>query len=262
MLREHVTALEAAITVCLSDPRPRTVHRLRTMTRRIEGQFALLAAVPGVPKHEILADKTRRDLKKIRRAAGSVRDLDVQMDLIDSVRSTSRSKPLRDDSSRLRAALEELRKDNANQLRKLLRHRGVNLARRMEKLLDALQPVESLSLSPTELAALAREWFQKNTPAKPAGSHDDPGYLHAVRRKAKLARYISENAPKTAVSARRLASAFEKLQQAGGEWHDWLILAAEADDTLGSSSPLTKEFTRRCRLSLTAYKRRLSRGIA
>ncbi len=90
-LREHVTALEAAMMVCLADPRPRAVHRLRTMTRRIEGQLALLAMLPASLCKQS-AKKLRRILKKFRRAAGEVRDLDVQVDLIDGVESASPSK--------------------------------------------------------------------------------------------------------------------------------------------------------------------------
>jgi len=261
-LREHVNSLEAAITVCLADPKPRAIHRLRTTTRRIEGQFALLATVPDVPKHDRLANKTRRDLKKIRRAAGNVRDLDVQVDLIESVRSKSRNRTLKDDAAKLSARMESVREDNAKQLQKLLQRYGGDLAKRLGKLMNTLEPVASRALSQTELAALAREWFRKNTPAEPSDGHDDPDYLHTVRKKAKLARYIAENAPKSALSARRLAQGFENLQQAGGEWHDWLILAAVADDELGGPSPLAKAFTRRCHLALRAYKRRLNSGIA
>ena len=232
------------------------------MTRRIEGQLALLAMLPDIPLQDSLTKKLRRDLKKVRRAAGEVRDLDVQDDLIGGVQSASRSKSLLHDSSQLRAVIEAMRRSNADRLQKLLRRYGVELAGRMEDLLDTLQPVESAVLTPAEIATIARDWFQKNTPAEPADGHDNPDYLHAVRKTAKLARYISENAPKAATDARTLARSFEELQQAGGEWHDWLVLAALADKQLGTASPLTRTFTRRCRLSLQAYKKRLSSGVA
>jgi CHAD domain-containing protein len=247
--------------ICLADPRSRAVHRLRTTTRRIEGQLALLAMIPDILTHDSLAKKIRRDLKKVRRAAGSVRDLDVQVDLIDSVQSASRSQSLTHDSSCLRAVVETERENNADRLQKLLRRYGVELAGKMEELLDTLQPVESTTLTSAEIAALARDWFKKSTPAEPAGHDDDSDYLHAMRKTAKLARYISENAPKTAVDTRKLARSFEELQQAGGEWHDWLVLSALAANQLGSDSPLTQNLTRRCRRSLQAYKKRLSSEV-
>jgi CHAD domain-containing protein len=218
--------------------------------------------IPDLPMHDTLAKKTRGDLKKIRRAAGGVRDLDVQVDLIDSIQTASRNKSLTHDSSQLRAVVQATREENANRLQKLLHRRGVELTEKMENLLDTLEPVESAALTPSEIASLARNWFQKNTPAAPTGDSDHPDYLHAVRKTAKLARYISENAPKTVSDARNLARSFEELQQAGGEWHDWLVLAALADSKLGASSPLTKVLTRRCQLSLQAYKKRLNSGIA
>lgn len=260
-LREHVAALETAMMVCLARPKPRAVHRLRTATRRIEGQFALLGMVPDIPMHGEHLARTRSDLKKMRRAAGDVRDLDVQQDLIDSVESTSRSKPLQRDAAQLRAHVGEMRKEHAARLQKLLHRRAMKLTARLEELLDALDPAESAALVPEAVATLARDWFQQNVPAAPTGT-DDPDYLHAVRKTAKLARYIAENAPKAATVARELARSFERLQQAGGEWHDWLVLAALADKRLGTSSSLTKVFVRRCRLSLEAYKKRLSGGIA
>lgn len=261
-LREHVTALEAAITLCLAGARPRAVHRLRTTTRRIEGQFALLAAMPNLPALDARAIKeARRSLKKIRRAAGAVRDLDVQVELIDDVQASG-STALLHDVSRLQAKIEATREDDTKRLRKLLRGRGVELAGELENLLETFEPVESLSLTPAELIALARDWFQKNTPTEPPGDADDPEYLHAVRKTAKLARYIAENAPKSAASARKLARGFEDLQQAGGEWHDLLVLAEKAREMLGEASPLTEALTQRCQLALKRYKQRLVDGVA
>src|SRR5215468_252577 len=82
-LRQYITELEAAILLCLDDPAKKPVHRLRTMTRRIEAQIALfeMLHVPKVYSKE--ARDARRLLKKIRRAAGEVRDLDVQRDNIE-----------------------------------------------------------------------------------------------------------------------------------------------------------------------------------
>lgn len=262
-LREHVAALEAAMMICLASPKPRAVHRLRTTTRRIEGQLALLGMVPAIPMHdEQKTMKTRRNLKKMRRAAGGVRDLDVQQDLIGSVESTSRSKSLQHDAAQLRAHIEEMRKEHAASLQTLLRRRAAELTGSLEELLDALDPAESAALTPAEIATLARDWFQRNVPAAPTDSADNPDYLHAIRKTAKLARYIAENAPKGASVARELARSFEELQQAGGEWHDWLVLAALADKRLGASSQLTTVFAQRCHLSLEAYKKLLSGAIA
>jgi CHAD domain-containing protein len=257
-LREHTTALEAAVIVCLADPERRSVHRLRTTTRRIEGQLALLAAMPGVPEHEKQGRRVRRILKKFRRAAGGVRDTDVQIELLDSVASSSSSPSLRRDSTKLHSHLKAGRGKAAQRLLKLLRRNGAELAGTMEKLLEVLEPAQSLSISPTKLAALATNWFSQNIPQDFRSNPEDPDQLHAIRKTAKLARYMAENAPKSASGVRDRARAFESVQEAGGQWHDWLVLASVADKELGSASVLTKSFTRRCRLALTAYQRRLN----
>ena len=258
-LREYVTALEAAVTVCLADPKPKPVHHLRTATRRIEGQLALLNIMSGVPDHDKPARRVRRILKKLRRAAGEVRDLDVQMEMLDSIAS---ARSLQHDSSRLHERMKAGREKAAGSLVKLLHRRGADVAGMLESLLDALRPAESVAVSPGQLMTLARDWFAQNAPQELHGNLDDPDQLHAVRKTAKLARYIAENAPKSAVQTRRLADAFESVQEAGGRWHDWLVLAAVANDKLGASSPLTMSFTRRCRSALAAYRRRLDERLA
>jgi CHAD domain-containing protein len=256
-LREHVTALEAAITLCLAEPKPRSVHRLRTTTRRIEGQFAMLALLPEIPEHGKLARKAQRILKQLRRAAGKVRDLDVQLDLIESVTPQRASPAFERDCSVLRTMLEGQRAEAAEKLQRKLLRRQAQIAVQLESLLEALKPVEGFALAPVQLTTLARDWFAENEPSEPDGGTDDPDYLHALRKNAKLARYIAENAPKSAKTPRRTAASFESVQEAGGHWHDWLVLARIASDHLGPSSPLSKLFTQRCRLALTVYRRHL-----
>ena len=77
ILQEHTRALEAALTVCLADPGHKPVHRLRTETRRVEAQIELLSHIPEMPEHRTEADRFLRTLKRLRRAAGVVRDFDV-----------------------------------------------------------------------------------------------------------------------------------------------------------------------------------------
>jgi len=261
-LREHVTALEAAITVCLADPKPRAVHRLRTSTRRIEGQFTMLALIPEIPAHDRLARKAAKLLKRLRRAAGKVRDIDVHLDLIQSLTPEKGVPALERDSAELRAVLEDHRDDAADKLLRKIRRLQADVGAQLESLIEALESVEGLAVSPAQLTAMARDWFADNMPREPAGNPDDPDYLHAVRKNAKLARYIAENAPKSAKTPRRLSASFELVQEAGGHWHDWLVLAGIAEERVGTSSPLTKAFAHRCQIALTVYRRRLREAAA
>lgn len=256
-LREQVTALEAAVTQCLAAPKAKPVHRLRTTTRRIEGQLSMLETLPRVPKHSKEAGEARRLLKKLRRAAGNVRDIDVQMDLIGEVAPKNCASEMKDDAAKLREKLDADRGDLAGQLGKVLKKRQSQVTRVLEDLLKALEPLEKFSLSSMELTALTERWYRGNVPQETAGAEDDPDYLHGIRKVAKLARYIAENAPKNAKRPRKLAEEFESLQQSGGEWHDWMVLAEIARDKVGGSSALTKALERRSRMALTAYRRHL-----
>jgi CHAD domain-containing protein len=256
-LREHVTALEAAMTLCLAEATPRPVHRLRTSTRRIEAQLILLEFLPGLPPHEKPAHRARRLLKKIRRAAGQVRDIDVQIDLIAAETPDDVPKLVRKNSRKLREALEEQRAEEAGNLIDILHKHQAKLALTLESLLTTIAPAEPLTLAPTQLSSLIRSWFIQNSPAEPTGDPDNPEHLHTIRKTAKLARYLAENAPKSARTPRKLARTFESIQQAGGDWHDWLILSTIARDELGESSPLAESFTNKCHSALATYRRRL-----
>lgn len=256
-LREYITALEAAITLCLADPKTKPVHRLRTMTRRIEAQLALLTLLPEIPDHDKLARKTKRILKKLRRAAGNVRDIDVQIDLIQSIADEKPTREITKDSKQLQDDLEKERKRSATRLLDTLDQRQSGVTLPLEDLLDTLESAENLSLSSTQITKLAKSWFKTSLPPARNGDTDDPDHLHTIRKQAKLARYIAENAPKEARATRRFAQSFEDLQQSGGEWHDWLVLAEIAEKKLGSSSPLTSELSERSKIALGAYLQHL-----
>jgi len=246
-LREQITNLEAAITVCLADPSPKPVHKLRTSTRRVEAQFTLLSLLPDLPSHRKPEKEARRLLKKLRRAAGTVRDLDVQIDLIEEKTSASTKKA----SDDLTEALRHQRVQAAVDLLRILNKHQGKLTRSLESLLEDLDPAKSQALPSTRLKSLVQDWFTQNIPSETLP--DDPDQLHAIRKTAKLARYIAETAPKSARTPRKLAAAFESLQQSGGEWHDWLILSAIAYDKLGDS-PLTQAFRGNCKTALTNYR--------
>lgn len=255
-LREHVTALEAAITLALADPESEPVHRLRTSTRRIEAQLELLSLLPDLPDHAEPARKVRKLLRKLRRAAGIVRDLDVQRKLIKEQQIEAKmhtqspaSRELRKQAGSLRRKLKRRRSTESEHLLRTLRAEQNKLVPALEHLLKTLSPAEHLRLSPTRLSQLTLGWYQRTTPA--IQPHDDPDTLHAIRKSAKLARYIAEPA------AGKLSSTFEALQQAGGAWHDLLTLAHISEKHLGLHSPLTQTFIRDRDTALEVYRQAL-----
>ncbi len=259
-LRENTQSLEASVLVCLAKPGKKAVHALRTTTRRIEAQLELLSMLPDLPPHDKPRRKALRLLKKLRHAAGQVRDIDVQRDLIrdEAAQNGHANRSLRKEARHLRRELKQQRDTEAGHLLDLLqKHRG-KLPIVFGKLLHALAPAESLSLTEARLTSLVREWYAQHigdqTSAAPS---QEPAHLHQIRKHAKLARYLAESAPQSAANARRLATHFENLQQAGGEWHDWLLLADIAAGELGKSAELPDLFSAHADHSLDLYKRRL-----
>lgn len=242
-LRELVTSLEAAITLTLADPKPSPVHKLRTTTRRIEAQLELLTLLRDLPKHDKAAAKARKLLRKLRRAAGRVRDLDVQRDLVQSKS---------DEADQLHSLFKHQREQAVQKLLDTIHKRQVKLTRALETLLETLAPAKSLTVPAKDLATLALDWYVLNAPVTATQDHRQ---LHNIRKTAKLARYIAESANST--PTRSLARTFESLQQSGGNWHDWLTLSDIAHHELGDSSRLTQTFTRCCEKSLTEYQAHL-----
>jgi CHAD domain-containing protein len=259
-LRDAATSLEASILLCLAVPKKETVHRLRTLTRRIEAQLELLAMLPGLPHHEEQARNTARLLKKLRHAAGQVRDIDVQRDLIRNQAAASTngaahpSHGLRHQARHLSTTLKHQRDEAEAHLLRLLHKQRMQLPLAFEELLKTLAPAESLTLTEPHLTTLVLDIYHNSH--APSAIPQDTAALHEIRKRAKLARYLAESAPASA-AARRLASRFERLQQAGGQWHDWLILTDIATREFGDSAPLAQRFAAETRTALRTFQRRL-----
>ncbi len=270
VLRDAIRSLEAAVLACEATPKKKHVHRLRTWTRRIEAQLELIAMLSGAdsgsdsPSHESPPvkhrDRALRLLKKLRRAAGRVRDLDVERDLVAKEASRARGRShagaaIRDDARTLRRDLRRHRGKEADALLQLLKKDRKRLPLVLKRLLDALAPAKKVTLSEEKLIALVRDWFHRcEIDPIPSGAVE----LHAIRKRAKIARYLAESAPECAARAHRLARQFEDLQQVGGTWHDWLQLAELAAGVLGESSQLAQRFSVHADRALHIYTHKLT----
>ena len=249
VLREHVTALEAAIELTLVKPRRKPVHQLRTSTRRIEAQFELLglleAEEPTLAGVSERARKLRKLLAALRKAAGKVRDLDVQRDLIRDALDPDAPRSTRADAKHLRRKLKAERAEEAAELLKALEGHARKLGPKLEKVFKRLEPARPLSVSAGKLEKLVRTWYDQHT-AGAGDSHDD---LHSIRKAAKLARYMAESGEATAT-----AQEFENVQQMGGAWHDSLTLRDVAHDELGKRSKLIAIFAHHEQATLEHFR--------
>ncbi|HZY63975.1 MAG TPA: CHAD domain-containing protein [Edaphobacter sp.] len=243
-LRELVTSLEAALTVVAAKPKPKPVHHLRTITRRIEAQIELLAMLSGAEKKRKATEEPVELLGKLRKAAGRVRDIDVQRKLIKSG-TGSQSKEAR----QLRKILKQHRhKEEARLLNTLEEHRS-KLAKALEVLVEAKEAAKPAPFAVAKLADLVCDWYTHNSPAVSQSAEQ----MHEIRKAAKMSRYMAESISEDS----KLAQIFEEIQQAGGRWHDWLMLNQIACEELGDSSTLAKLFAQRCERSMAEYKRYL-----
>jgi len=199
------------------------VHTFRTTTRRLQ---TLLEEV--MPERDRNQKKLLKMLGEIRKRAGKVRDLDVQLAALRSLKTPQ--EPRR--KTQLVQGLLELRAKHEKKLRKNLTKQTI---REIRKRLNRAARGTDLKAARDPLA-LARQMLKQAAP--PAGTLAED-VLHQYRIVIKSARYAAELAPKSAESERFIAQ-LQRLQDAIGNWHYWLTLTNTAAARLGdvNQSPL------------------------
>ena len=251
-------AMHQMLAACLEDsgtPEVEHVHQLRTGTRRVEATLEMLAREAGARGLVAAAERARqrwlRQLKKVRQAAGAVRDLDVHRDLLgehylphgrpakdrvgqelDVAATTAHEEPpLVAQAYALDRWLAAERTGAAHALRHALRRRDAKLDEAEKDFVSAFA-ARSSSLRARSRAAgvLALEDYMRLMDAMP---RLDAENLHDFRKGAKKARYVAESdaADKAAVA---IAKAIRRVQDAIGDWHDWEVLAEESRQALGA----------------------------
>jgi CHAD domain-containing protein len=216
---------------------PRVVHQLRTTIRRVE---TLLAVQPADTNVET---KLLKQLARLRRRAGKVRDLDVQIAALRGVRLESTAK----DKERVMRALN---KAHAKRIKKLVnavekaQDRGLrkHLKRaRTEVLQQAKAPTdaarEEAKLRAASLVQSALDEFAAMVQARRSAVTENT--LHEFRTACKSVRYKAEIAGNSD-RAQAAVAQLKLIQDAAGEWHDWLTLTQTAEKVLArsTSSPL------------------------
>jgi CHAD domain-containing protein len=202
------------------------VHRFRTGSRRLQ---TLLEEI--LPERDRNQKKLLKMLARIRKRAGKMRDLDMQLGALRSLKMPQ--EPRR--KTQLVHHLIELRAKYENKLRKALPKRDVkDIRTRLKRALRGLDLKSS-----RDPLVVAQEILAKITP--PKGSLTDE-QLHRYRMLGKRARYAAEFASKSPESD-QFVSQLERIQDAVGDWHDWLTLSQSAAKRLGDvhESPLMAE---------------------
>jgi CHAD domain-containing protein len=228
----HYSAtLKAAMEECAEKPKPKAVHQLRSSTRRMEAVLELLATSADQSGSRKEEKSFRKYLRKIRRAAGKVRDLDVHLELLAAYKNFP-------DAAILQRDLDAVRKRSGKKLQRRLLKDEREIERAMNGLEAALAPSADLNLSGGNLAQAAQDWLMAAIDGLSPQEDDD---LHSIRKACKTARYIAEIGTETSQAAAKLANRFEDIQQATGAWHDCLLLLNEAHASLPENSPLIEK---------------------
>lgn len=248
-LREQVEAFGVALASVRDGAEMKAVHRLRTTTRRIEAQVALFGLLAGEDEAFALDARAERKVLKllgaIRKAAGHVRDLDVQGEAV-----ATEAEDLRDEAEELGRYLARRRKAEAKVLGKTVDGHARKLGAKLGKVLETLGAADGREVQAERLGVLAQGWFAQRMPRDLDGASDD--VLHGVRKSAKLARYLAESG-----GLRAMAAGFEAVQEAAGTWHDNLALAELARRRLGKGSGLAELFRGREEAALREFRERL-----
>src|SRR6202041_3439326 len=195
-----------------------SVHRFRSAARRLETLLEEL-----LPKQKRAHHKLLRALGRIRKRAGKLRDLDVQLAALRSLKIPQ--EPRR--KSQLMNSLIELRAEHEKKLRKALNKEAVREIRR--RLKRAAKEVKSATVG-NPLAVARKMLGQPPHPDSRGTLTED--LLHHYRIIGKRARYIAELAPPSA-EATQFVTQLKHMQDAAGDWHDWFTLTHTAAKRLG-----------------------------
>jgi CHAD domain-containing protein len=197
-------------------PAPEKVHKFRTNSRRVE---ALLSEV--VLRHHGNESKLLKRLARLRKKAGSLRDLDVEIAALRALRMPQAN-------GHKSQVMEALLRERAKREKRLIK--AANQAtiaairkrlRRCAKDLDIPPNRELLALTRRKLKELSRN-------SAPLTEK----MLHQYRIIGKRARYIAEFAADDP-DAKHVVDQLKHMQDVIGDWHDWLKLTQRAERIVG-----------------------------
>jgi CHAD domain-containing protein len=216
--RSHLAfqRLGRELTKLGKNPAPESVHKFRTNSRRVE---ALLSEVaPELNRND---KKLLRLLSRLRKKAGRVRDLDVE---ISSLRSLKIPGGNGHKSQFVDALVQERVKREQKLAKAFNREMADEVRKRLKRAageIDIPKNTEPLTLTLSKLAKLGRDHVTLTERT-----------LHQYRIIGKRARYIAELANPDS-EAKRIVDQLKHMQDVIGDWHDWLKLTQKAEALFG-----------------------------
>lgn len=193
------------------EPTLENVHHFRTNSRRIEAVLQQLTP-EGASESKLL-----KQLSKLRKKVGKVRDLDVQITFLKELRVPDRHSH----RAQLLASLEE---EKSRRFKKLAARFDGNTVRKLcTRLRKASAGIDLAGIDPLKLAFTELP--------RPGTTPLNERELHACRIAAKRARYLAELSD--APAAGKFIEELKRAQDAVGEWHDVLKLTERAEKLFG-----------------------------
>jgi CHAD domain-containing protein len=188
------------------------VHRFRTYSRRVETLLSELVSQPARNERKLV-----KLLGKLRKRAGRVRDLDVQI-------AALRSLKIPQEPGRKSQLLRALVEDRTRREKKLLKTFNGDAIPEIRKRLKRTRKRIEIPAAADPLGLAAQKIADLNV-EHPALTDD---VLHQYRVVGKRARYLAELAAKSPDSEKFLERV-TRMQDVLGDWHDWLQLTQRAE---------------------------------
>lgn len=221
LLRKRIklltTDLQKSVARLEQDVSARDVHRLRTTVRRLESLIGF--ARPEVGRKQ---QKALDELKSLRKRAGKVRDLDIQMELLGAIGNGSTAS----DRRAMTDYLEARRHRQA--VRLLWEVRDLDHQKLFPRLEKIVEKVEATALDGSAPLDEARSALSEIAGKAPARMALKAARLHELRISLKRVRYTAELA-EDSEAKQQLIDELKPVQDAIGEWHDWETLLATAE---------------------------------
>jgi CHAD domain-containing protein len=204
------------LTKLTKEPVPESVHKFRTNSRRVEAVLSEVA--PELNRND---KKLLKLLSRLRKKAGQVRDLDVE---ITALRGLKIPEGNGHKSQFVNALVQERSKREQKLAKAFDRQTAAKLRKRLKRAAGEIEipkNAEPLTLTLSKLAKLERDHLPLTEKT-----------LHQYRIIGKRARYIAELADHDS-EAKRIVDQLKHMQDVIGDWHDWLKLTQRAEALFG-----------------------------
>lgn len=226
LLQKRITALTADLQKTVfkleRDVSSKDVHRLRTTIRRLESLIRYANPEVGHKQQKAIAE-----LASLRKRAGRVRDLDIQIGLLGAIANGSTGKDRRMIADHLKMKRQRQAIRLTSDVRDL---EYKKLFLRLEKISEKsmIAAPDRHENAPMDRARSELVRLAGKTSLHPALK---AGRLHELRLSLKRIRYTAELAEESD-EQRQMLEELKPVQDALGEWHDWETLVETAEKQL------------------------------